>query len=263
MTSIREVCDRMEAMAPLRLAEAWDNVGLLVGDPERSAQRVMTCLTVTTESATEAQRRRADLIVTHHPLPFRPLQRLTTAISAGRLLWQLMNAGISVYSPHTAWDSAAGGINHRLADQLGLINVRPLQPIATDPDGLGSGRLGSWRQPVLLREAIERAKAGLGIERVQYVGRPDHPIELVGVACGSGGSLLDAARRAGCQLLVTGETSFHSALEAASWGMALILTGHFASERFGAEALAAELGRSFPSLEVWACCDEADPIRWG
>ena len=100
MPAIREVCEVLEAWAPQRLAEDWDNVGLLVGDLDRPVARIMTCLTVTPESADEAVRERADLIVTHHPLPFRPLNRLTVDTTTGRLLWQIIGADGRLQSTH-------------------------------------------------------------------------------------------------------------------------------------------------------------------
>ena len=108
---ISELAQHLESIAPLGLAEDWDNVGLLVGDGNENVQRVMTCLTVTPNTVQEAIKKQADLIVSHHPFPFRPTKRITTQDTVGRLLWQLIRNGISVYSPHTAWDSAADGIN--------------------------------------------------------------------------------------------------------------------------------------------------------
>src|SRR5689334_23056183 len=110
-STVQEVCDFLETFAPARLAEEWDNVGLLVGDRKRPVRKVMTCLTITPASAAEAVAEGVDLIVTHHPLPFKPLKRLTADSLPGRLLLQLIGANIAVHSPHTAFDSAAAGIN--------------------------------------------------------------------------------------------------------------------------------------------------------
>ena len=140
---INDVCEFLEAFAPPRLAEEWDNVGLLVGDPELAVTRIMTCLTVTPESAEEALERNVNLIVSHHPLPFRPLKRITADRYGSQLLWKLIRQGVSIYSPHTSFDSAALGINQMLAERLKLQDIRPLNPIAEDPDGLGSGRVGT------------------------------------------------------------------------------------------------------------------------
>ncbi len=262
MVLIRELCAHLESIAPASLAEDWDNVGLLVGDTQRPVQRLMTCLTVTPDTVEEAIDRRADLIVTHHPFPFRPLKRMTTNTTVGRMLWQLAGNGISVYSPHTAWDSARCGINQQLAQGLELTGIRPLQPIADAAEDLGSGRCGIWPRPSKLSEAVERVKDFLSIDRLQYVGRLDQTIRSVAVACGSAGTFLGVAHRAGCQLLITGETSFHTYLEADALGVALVLPGHFASERFSLETLAQQLQTKYQDVEIWASKCEADPVRF-
>src|SRR5664279_2821773 len=117
----------LEQFAPPYLAEEWDNVGLLVGDRDRELRKVMTCLTITPDSAREAIDERADLIVTHHPLPFAAVKRITADTVLGRLLLDLIAAQIAVYSPHTAFDSAPRGINARLAEGLGLRDIAPLK----------------------------------------------------------------------------------------------------------------------------------------
>ena len=90
MPALSTICEFLQKLAPLELAESWDNVGLLVGDPQRQIARVMTCLTVTPASADEAVAGRADLVITHHPLPFKPLSRLTTETTPGKLLLKLI-----------------------------------------------------------------------------------------------------------------------------------------------------------------------------
>jgi dinuclear metal center YbgI/SA1388 family protein len=261
MTTLRDICQFLDDFAPRRLAEEWDNVGLLVGDPEQSIERIMTCLTITPASAAEAVRERADLIVTHHPLPFKPLKRLTTDQTPGRLLLTLIRAGIAVHSPHTAFDSAAAGINQQLAAGIGLSAIAPLIP-AANGQTLGSGRFGSLPRPQPLGDLARRVKSFLKIDRVQLVGRPDQPISVAAVACGSAGSFLEPAMHAGCQLLVTGEMSFHACLEAEANNVALLLVGHYASERFAVEQLAEVLAGQFAGVSVWASRDERDPLTW-
>lgn len=124
---IQEVTRELETWFPLSLAESWDNVGLLIGDAGGPVERIMTCLTVTPESAEEAIRDKADLIVSHHPVLFRKVQSLT-ADGPERTVYLLLRAGVSVYSPHTAFDGGAGGINEQIAAQMGLEDVRPLRP---------------------------------------------------------------------------------------------------------------------------------------
>src|SRR3954469_24074936 len=142
MPTVEEVAHVLEQLAPLALAEEWDNVGLLVGEAEWPATRVMTCLTVTADSVSEAIEQKANLIVSHHPLPFRPVKTITSETTVGQLLLKLIRHSIAIYSPHTAFDSASAGINQHLAIGLGLQEIKPLKPAASgDPDE-GYGRSG-------------------------------------------------------------------------------------------------------------------------
>jgi dinuclear metal center YbgI/SA1388 family protein len=260
MPAVSDVVEFLNEFAPPALAEPWDNVGLLVGRADASVSRVMTCLTVTPESAAEAIAERAELIVSHHPLLFRPINRLTSETTQGRLLLDLIGAKIAVYSPHTAFDSAAEGINARLAAGLQLGNIGPLVP--RDDGNGGAGRFGTLAKPISLADLANRVKKLLAIDDAQAVGPLDGPVHSVAVACGSAGEFVAAAKEAGCDALVTGEVRFHTCLEAESLGLALVLGGHFASERFAVEQLADVLAEKFPALAVWASKREKDPIQW-
>jgi dinuclear metal center YbgI/SA1388 family protein len=258
-TTIHNITAFLEQFAPSHLAEEWDNVGLLVGDGRREAKIVMTCLTVTPDSAAEAIEEKADLIVTHHPLPFMAIKRLTTDTTPGRLLWDLIAQRISIYSPHTAFDSAREGINQRLAIGLGLRGIQPLVPV---DEGLGSGRWGWLEEPLTLVQLSERLKMFLHVDRLQVVGDPARSIRTVAVACGAADELLAAAQASGCDSMVIGEARFHTCLEAEASGIAMLLPGHFASERFAVECLAEVLSKQFPQLKIWASDRESDPLRW-
>lgn len=260
MTTVAHVTEILEAFAPGDLAEPWDNVGLLLGDPERSVSRLMTCLSITPDAAAEAVDQQADLIVTHHPLPFQPLSRLTTDTTAGRILWDLAAARIAIFSPHTALDSAAAGINHQLCAGLALSAVAPLVASPEDP-AIGSGRFGNVSPSTTLDELAARVKQFLCIDSLRVVGPPDAPVTRVAVACGSGGGFLESAARAGCDCLVTGETNFHTCLEAEATGVGLILAGHYASERFAVERLADYLAGQLSGVHVWPSRREHDPLR--
>jgi dinuclear metal center YbgI/SA1388 family protein len=221
----------------------------------------MTCLTLTPDSVAEAVAEQANLVVAHHPLPFRPLKRLTPESVEGRLLLELIEARIAVCSPHTAFDSTARGINQRLAEGLGLESVAPLVPSADEPS-IGTGRFGQLAKPLLLADFAERVGHFLAIKATQFIGPRHRTVSLVAVGCGSAGSLLDAARERGCDCLVTGEARFHSCLEAEATGIALVLAGHYATERFAVEALAKVLSDQFSATTVWASHRERDPAEW-
>jgi dinuclear metal center YbgI/SA1388 family protein len=261
MTKVGDVAECLEQLAPSSLAEEWDNVGLLVGDRDWPAERIMTCLTITPETVAEARAGKANLIVTHHPLPFHALKTISTDTTAGRLLLDLITSRIAVYSPHTAFDSARAGINQYLAIGLGLHEIRPLvATVESDPD-VGTGRCGTMGEEVTLKDVVERVKNFLGIQRVQVVGRDDQAVTQMAIVCGSGGSFLETAIAQGCDCLITGETSYHTCLEAAARGVAMVLPGHFASEKFALHSLADYLADLLKGVEVWASRDEADPVR--
>lgn len=118
----------LQELAPPALAEDWDNTGLLLGDPARNVNRALTCLTLTSDVAAEAVAADVQLVVTHHPLLFKPVQTLTAATPEGRTVLTLLQHGIAVYSPHTSWDNAPLGINQQLAELFELDGIRPLRP---------------------------------------------------------------------------------------------------------------------------------------
>jgi dinuclear metal center YbgI/SA1388 family protein len=261
MATFEKVAAALETIAPLRLAAEWDAVGLLVGSRRPGIDRVMTCLSLTPEVACEAVRERADLVVTHHPLPFRPVDRITDGSATGSVLLELVGAGIAIWSAHTAWDSAAGGINDQLAALVPLEHVAPIEPDDVYPLA-GFGRAGGAPAGCSVEQLARRLAERLGARAVQVAGDAGRPAGRVGIVCGSGGESITAVKRAGCQTLVTGEIKLHGALEALAADLAVVAVGHHASERFSMEALAARLAAMVPGMHCWASRDEADPLRW-
>ena len=261
MPAVSQIVESLESFAPISLAEDWDNVGLLVGDGDWSASRVMTCLTITPATVAEAVEQRVDLIVSHHPLPFQALKSITPATTPGRLLLELIAANVAVYSPHTAFDSAPAGINQHLAIGLGLQQIEPLVPCSdSQSSDRGAGRIGLAGDGTLI-EVAQRLKAFLDIDTLRVVGNDQQTVTKMAIACGSGGSFLDTAVARGCDCLVTGEITFHGCLEAEARGVGLVLPGHFASERFALLSLADYLREQIPGIDVWASERESDPLR--
>ena len=265
MTTVADVCRYLESFAPTALAEDWDNVGLLLGDRKDSVASIMTCLTVTADVVEEAIFQEVDLLVAHHPIPFKGINRISTDSPTGKLLWKLASNGIAIYSPHTAFDSARGGINQQLAAGLNLEGVQPLLPLENPGheslQGLGTGRFGEC-EPMTLNRLAANVTEFLNIQGLHIVGDIQSKVSRVGIACGSAGEFIRPASRAGCQVLLTGEARFHTCLEAKALGIAMILPGHFASERFALETLATQLASEFTDAKVWASQQESDPLQW-
>jgi len=161
MPTVADLAAWLERFAPSKLAESWDNVGLLLGDPASPVARAMTCLTVTPRTADEAIADRADAIVSHHPVLFKATKSLRADRPETAHLWRLARAGVSVLSPHTAFDNTAGGINDGLARRLGLAEVGPLRPSSGSP----RHKVVAFA-PVGDREAVRAAAFGAGAGRI-------------------------------------------------------------------------------------------------
>lgn len=277
---LKELIDALQRIAPLGIAESWDNVGLLVGDPASSIAKVMTCLTLSDSVLEEAIDRKIGLVVSHHPIPFRPLTRITTEDPTGRILWRAMQHSIAIYSPHTAWDNAHEGINRQLAGLLHLGNLRPLVPInraANSQSGnsqtgkvkqgtslddpmereLGCGVIGEFAKPVRIDDLVERLGVSIRDMSVRCTDSGERLVNRIGIVCGSGGSMLSKAAGERCDLFLTGEATYHQCLEAEARGVAMLMIGHFASEAFSMRKLAELLARAFPQLDVGASESES------
>jgi len=277
---LKELIDALQRIAPLGIAESWDNVGLLVGDPASSIAKVMTCLTLSDSVLEEAIDRKIGLVVSHHPIPFRPLTRITTEDPTGRILWRAMQHSIAIYSPHTAWDNAHDGINRQLAGLLHLGNLRPLVPLnraANSQNGnsqtgkvkqgtslddpmereLGCGVIGEFAKPVRIDDLVERLGVSIRGMSVRCTDSGERLVNRIGIVCGSGGSMLSKAAGERCDLFLTGEATYHQCLEAEARGVAMLMIGHFASEAFSMRKLAELLARAFPQLDVGASESES------
>ncbi len=227
MLTIRRVTEAMEELAPLELAYDWDNVGLQIGSPAREVSAILITLTITKEVLARAVDSAVDLIVAHHPLIFEPLRSIRTDHFQGALISRLLKEEIGVYVSHTNLDVAPQGLNHWLAELLGLENTRVLIPHLTE--GAGLGRLGGVK-PVSLGEIAARL-GRLWPNRLRVIGDEGRSISQIAVIGGSGGKYAKEAKDAGAQLLITGDVSYHNAVDALEMGLAVIDAGHFATEK--------------------------------
>ena len=134
-------------------------------------------------------------------------------------------------------------------------------PLTPQPSG-GSGRVGRLARPTALLEFAEKVKRELQSGGVQVVGEPTRMVSRIAVACGAAGEFLADARAAKADVFVTGEMRFHDSLSAEAQGIALVLPGHYATERPAVEDLATRIAREFSSLAVWASRAERDPVAW-
>ncbi len=251
----------LDDLAPMRLAEHWDNVGLMVGRRDRPVSRVLVALDLRAAVLDEAAAMGADLVLVHHPPIFPAMSAVTDERTAGALVLRAAEERIGVVAAHTNLDSAAGGLNDLMAGALGMSTTSPLVPDADDP-AVGLGRVGDIA-PTLLGvlamravEAFSPRHANLGM-----AGDPAMAVTRVAVCTGSGRSLIDAARAAGADAYVTGDLTYHDA--DAAEGMGLVNVPHGAVEqhcmRAWAPMLASALGPC--GVEVAVTSVDTDPWR--
>jgi dinuclear metal center YbgI/SA1388 family protein len=262
-SSLHAVASILEQLAPLSLAEAWDNVGLLAGDHDNEIGRIMTCLTLTHTTLQEAIDLRADLVVVHHPIPFKPISRVTGESPTGKLLLSAIRSRIAIYSMHTAWDNAHQGINRQWASALQLADPIPLK-VSAVPDlramNLGTGIAGTFNPPRTIAEIQADIDSFLPTSSLRATHPQDRKITKLGIVCGSGGSMVSLAAEQGCDGFLTGEATYHQCLESEALNIATIMTGHHASEFFGMQSLAKLLADLLPNLECVASTREASPF---
>ena len=223
----------LEARYDPALAESWDAVGLVCGDPSETVRSVLFAVDPTAAVVDEAVAAGFDLLVTHHPLLLTPVHGVPADDPKGRLVHRLVRAGSGLFVAHTNADRAAGcGVNDALAAAVGLHDPVPLLPDGVGP-GAGLGRVGALPEPEPLSAFAARVAAALPATAggVRAAGDPDRVIATVAVCGGSGGSLVDAAAAAGADVLLTSDLKHHAVSEALeAGGPALVDVAHWASE---------------------------------
>ena len=224
----KEWATYFEEKLPSSLACPWDHDGIqCLPEPERAVKTVLTTLDVTEGVVDYAIKNDVDLIISHHPLLFRPLYSLTDESESGRILSLLMRYGIALFSYHTRADKAEGGVSDLLAARLGLTDV---QSIDTEEGELL--RIGVLSTYARLGDYAENVREALSADGVLLATDDENrPVRRVAVSGGEGGDFAADARKAGADLFISGRIGYHRMLEATSGGMAMIEAGHYFTER--------------------------------
>lgn len=268
--TVGDILSLMEALAPSELAEKWDNSGLQIGKRDWPVKKVMIALDACPEVLNEAINRKADLLITHHPLLFSPLTSIDLDQPVGAMVGKALNNRLAVYAAHTNLDSVSNGLNDILAHRLGLTDICILLPGRETGGGgpasvlHGLGRIGMLPENMTLKALAFQIKEALSLDHLELVGMPDMVVRKVAVCTGSGSSLLKAFFASGAQVYISGDLRYHDAKETQLHELGLIDIGHFASEHLMVNALAARLKEIFDTrgfeASVHACSVEKDPF---
>ena len=262
--TVCEIWNVLSKWAPPELAETWDNIGLQVGDPNAPVQRLMVALDATENVLEAASERKAQMVLTHHPLLFRPVSSLDISKPLPRLLAGFLRNNIALAAAHTNLDSTAGGVSDLLANALDLSDVKPLHTTEPNQQSVGLGRVGNLPNSCKLSEIMHKISSILGNPGLLVVGHPGQMITRVSLCGGSGSDLWPMAIDEDADLFLSAEIKHHIAREAEQMGKAIIDAGHFYTEwpvvPAMAEYMKQQASKEGWDLEVYIFDDEKSPF---
>ena len=258
---IKQVVDALEHYAPLPLQEGYDNAGLQVGLTEAvEVSGALLCLDVTETVVEEAVRKGCNLIVSHHPLIFRKLARITGENYVQRTVRLAIKNDITILSMHTNMDAAWGGVNFKIAEKMGLKNVCFFAG-EKEVDGVkgGEGVIGETDGKLVADDLVLMLKERFGVECVQCNQLLRRPIRKVALCGGAGSFLLDAAIQAGADAFVTGEMSYHEFF-GHEQEVQICVVGHYQSEQFTSEIFRSIIEKECPGVKCFESEINTNPI---
>ncbi len=231
-TTVQDILDILDSIAPVDLTEEWDNTGLLVGDPKTRVTGLLLALDPTLELIDQAVSLQTNLIITHHPLIFQPIRAIRSDLAEGGLIHRAVLSGINMIACHTNLDMAQDGVNDVLANLLKLDEIVPLTPCPrqTGSSVCGMGRMGKLRSPLPADRFIEQLKMAWDLPWLLTAGRQPAQVQTVALCGGSGSELAETAWRAGADVFITAEVKHAVARWAEISGLWIIDGGHFSTE---------------------------------
>lgn len=239
--TVGQIAQWMAHWAPEETAEPRDSVGLHVGRRQDLVTTAVVALDVTAGAIEYARRIGAQMLVTHHPLLFRPLSSITDDNPVGALTLQAIRSGVALYAAHTNLDLATGGVNDALCAKLGYSGT----PAEAEP----MARLVELPEPVLLKKLAEHVKYSLGAPLIRVSGEHNRPIRRLYILGGAGRHDVEYAVQSGSDVLLTGEMDYHAAMTAGELGLATMEAGHDFTEQSVLEVMKTYLQKQAQALQ--------------
>ncbi len=261
MTTVNDICNFIETLAPSYMKEDWDRVGLNCGHRDKEVRRILVALDPFEHVCREAKEVGADLLVTHHALIWTP-GFVTDSTQQGRNTLFLIENNIACINAHTNLDCAPGGVNDILAEKLGLQDIRVIQPKGVDDQGREWGLL---RQGKTVKQSLQQflsvVKIALGCQGLRFVdcGKPVRNVAVGGGACAGE---MEQAAKAGCDTFVTADVKYNQFWDAKALGINLIDAGHFHTEAPVCRYLTQQLRQAFPEVTVTMSTQHTDCAKF-
>lgn len=252
---IKEIIDRLEALSPPMFAEKWDNSGLLCGHYDSEVNKILVCVDVTDSVVDQAIKQEVDLVISHHPLIFKGLKKLSDQDFIGRRVVRLVENRIGLYAMHTNFDVM--GMADEAADILDLTNPSVL--MATFEDQIskeGIGRIGMLPRRMTLKECAMHVKEVFHITEVKVYGPLNTKLDIAAICPGSGADSIEDALYKGAQVLITGDISHHQGIDSVARGLCIIDAGHYNLEKIFMDYMKDYLNNEFKGIKVVKAKDE-------
>lgn len=244
-----EIIQVIEALYPREAALDFDNVGLLAGRTEKEVKKIYLALDATDHVIECAEKSGADMLITHHPLIFSPVKRITDEDFIGRRLVRLIQSDIPYYAMHTNYDVL--GMAELSEKVLDIRNAEVLDVTSSDGEKQqGIGRIGYLEKPVKLSECCVHVRHKLKLGSLKVFGDMEKQVYRIAVSPGSGKSAIPVAIEKGADVLVTGDIGHHEGLDAVAQGLAVIDAGHYGTEYIFMEDMKQFLADKIPGIEV-------------
>lgn len=256
---VKDIVAMLEAEVPLTWQESYDNAGLAVGSPEAEVEKVLLALDITEEVVDEAISEGAQMVVSHHPIIFRPIKRLADENRQQRTIAKAIRHGVALYAAHTNLDSAPTmGISHHLAGLLGVQVDGVLEPGADE--GVGIGVVGNLSQAMPTEEFLGHIKDVLGVEALRHSTVRVESVQRVAICSGSGGSLVEVAEKSGADVYISADFKYHDFVDADR--MVLVDVGHFESEICAIEILFDILSKKITTFALRKSVCAENPVKY-
>ena len=256
---VRDIAAAIESFAPLSLQESYDNAGLIVGRMDDDVHKALLAVDVTEEVIAEAVAEGCDMIITHHPIIFHAMKRFNSASQTERCVEEAIRRGIVLYAAHTNLDSTPDGMSWRVAQMLGLENIAVMQP--TNTEGAGFGVVGELAEAMPSAEFMRRVMERFDVKALRHSDVVKAEISKVAICTGSGGSLIDDARKSGADIYLTADLRYNDFMRHEN---AIILAdmGHFESEYCAIQILFDILSKKIPIFAVRKSVCSRNPVNY-
>ena len=258
MTKVKDITNYLLTKYPTSLASSFDlgKVGLQFGSLNQEVKVVMLALDGSTKVIDEAIMNDVDLLITHHPFMFNSMLSMDYDNPLQKKIKQVIKNDLNVFSMHTNFDVAEGGMNEILAERLGLKNIRFVGDTLNNESFIRTGEVDE----ISLSDFLEVVKEKLKVDGLRYTGSLNKKIHKVGILAGSGGFELYLASRLHCDAFITGEVKHNQALDAVDLNLSLIEVSH-AVERLYKEKVKVELEKEFPNVTFILANNDTDPLK--